>query len=95
MYTLGRAALALGISLVTFLIAIALDTLFTWARVGPIPQIVVHIPLLVLLIEEFRRYLIEEHQFAAADVNAAFFLAAPIAALGSPRLFGSLTSLIH
>jgi putative effector of murein hydrolase len=88
-----RSVLSIGISILTFLIAVVLDTLFGKLRVSPILQIVVHIPLLILIMEELRRHLIEYHEFSRTDVAAAFFLAAPIAALGSPRLFKSLSSL--
>jgi|LauGreDrversion4_2_1035121.scaffolds.fasta_scaffold1940016_1 hypothetical protein len=80
-----RYILALGISIAALLISIALDRLLS-----PLPtvtQFILQVPLLVLIVDEGRRYLIQNAGFPADDVNGAFFFAAPLAALGATSLF--------
>ena len=80
-----RYILALGISVAALLISIALDRLL-----APLPtllQFIVQVPLLVLIVDEGRRYLIQTVGLPADDVNGAFFFAAPLAALGAASLF--------
>ncbi len=85
---LHRYALALGISFVAFLISIALDRLL--APLPPLAQFAVQVPLLVLLIDEGRRFLLHYTQIPQEDVDGAFFFAAPLAALGATSLFMDL-----
>lgn len=85
MTPLHRYALALGISVAALLISIALDR-----ALAPLPtllQFVIQVPLLVLIVDEGRRYLIQKAGFPTDDVNGTFFFAAPLAALGATSLF--------
>lgn len=80
-----RYILALGISVAALLISIALDRLL-----APLPtflQFAIQVPVLVLIVDEGRRFLIHAAGFPADDVNGAFFFAAPLAALGATSLF--------
>lgn len=87
-------ALALGISIVTLLISIILDTLF-----APLPhliQFIVQVPILVLVVNAFRAAVLErigDYGLTEFDVNGAFFFAAPLAAFGAKHLFGDLRRL--
>lgn len=85
MTPLHRYALALGISVAALLISIAIDR-----ALAPLPtllQFVIQVPLLVLIVDECRRYLIQTAGFSTDDVDGAFFFAAPLAALGATSLF--------
>ena len=82
---LQRYILALGISIAALLISIALDRLL--APLPTLTQFLVQVPLLVLIVDEGRRFLIQKGGFPADDVNGAFFFAAPLAALGATSLF--------
>jgi len=85
MNPIHRYTLALGISVAALLISIAIDRLL-----APLPtllQFIVQVPLLVLIVDEGRRYLIQTAGFPTDDVNGAFFFAAPLAALGATSLF--------
>jgi len=79
-----RYALALGISILALLISIALDRLL--APLPTLAQFIIQVPLLVLIVDEGRRALIQAG-FPTDDVNGAFFFAAPLAALGATSLF--------
>ena len=87
----ARAALAVGISVAALLISLTLDRLF-----APLPaalQFVVQIPLLVLIVDEFRRLVLKHATrfgLTEADVNGTFFFAAPLAAFGAQSLFKDL-----
>jgi hypothetical protein len=88
-----RATLALGISIAALLISIILDSLL-----APLPlplQFIIQVPVLVLTMEELRRWLIR--QLPVLDepaINSTFFLAAPIAAFAARDLFRDLRALI-
>lgn len=88
-----RFLLAIGISIGTLLISIILDALF-----APFPiaiQFILQIPLLVILIDEWRRWLLakKEQYLSKEDIDGCFFFAAPMAAFGSFTLFKSLERL--
>ena len=91
-----RFLLAIVISVVTLLISTVLDAIF-----APLPfavQFLLQIPVLVILIDEGRRWLISNIAFldktlTKEDIDGCFFFAAPIAAVGSFSLFKSLGQL--
>lgn len=87
----ARAILAIGVSIVALLISLTLDRLF-----APLPaalQFVVQIPLLVIIVDEFRRVILKHGArfgLTEADINGTFFFAAPLAALGASSLLRDL-----
>lgn len=85
-----RAALALGISVVALLISVALDTLL--AHLPPVLQIPLQITTLILALDAFRQWL-QIRVPPTVDLNAMFFLAAPLAAFASRDLFRELERL--
>ena len=92
---ISRTLLTLGISIVALLISYVLDRLL--APLTAIPQFLIQIPILVLIIDEFRRLILSHAQafdLSVDDVNGAFFFAAPMAAFGARSLFRDL-QLIH
>ena len=90
-----RFLLAIVISIGTLLIAIALDVLCR-----PLPlavRLVFQIPILIILIDEGRRWLLSHIQsldktLTVEDINGCFFFAAPMAAFGSTSLFKALST---
>lgn len=87
----ARAVLAIGISVAALLISLTLDRLC--APLPPALQFFVQIPVLVLIIDEFRRIVLTHATrfgLTDADVNGTFFFAAPLAALGANSLFKDL-----
>lgn len=94
-YLAIRYAFILGISVGSLLISLILDVLL--ARLSPIAQFFVQVPLLVLAIDGFRRWTLAraaEFELSDADINASFFFAAPLAALGAGSLFRDIKSLM-
>lgn len=89
---LHRYGLALGISMGALLISITLDRLF--ASMSPVLQFIIQIPLLVLIVDEGRRYLIRSSGMSEEDINGAFFFAAPMAAIGATSLFSDIRKTI-
>ena len=88
-----RVLLVIGISLATLLISITLD--FLCASLPSSLQFMIQIPILVLVLEEARRWLLVhvrnlDRTLTIDDINSSFFFAAPIAAFGSMRLFHSI-----
>ena len=88
-----RFLLAIVVSIGTLLTAILMDMVFS-----PLPflaQILLQIPILIILIDEARRFLIAhiknlDKTLTADDINGCFFFAAPMAAFGSFSLFQHL-----
>ena len=90
---LHRYALALGISIVALLISIALDRLLS--SLSPVTQFLLQVPILVLLVDEGRRALLNYTELPPDDVNGAFFFAAPMAALGATSLFADIRKTLN
>lgn len=90
-----RYLFILGISLGTLLLSLILDRLL--APLSPMAQFFIQVPLLVLTIDAFRRWIIArgaEFALTDTDINASFFFAAPLAALGAGSLFRDIGRLI-
>lgn len=90
---LFRVLLVIGISVAALLISITLD--FLCASLPTFLQFMIQIPVLVLSLEEARRWILAhihiiDQTLTIDDINSSFFFAAPIAAFGSMRLFQSL-----
>lgn len=90
---LYRFLLAIVISIGSLLISILVDMLFS-----PLPvalQFLFQIPVLVVVVDEARRILLENIRFMEGrltdgEINSCFFFAAPMAAFGSVTLFREL-----
>jgi len=89
---LSKIALIIGISIVTLLISIVLDTAL--AILPLFAQFLIQIPVLVLSIEAMQtateRYILPRMDLAKSEIDTTFFFAAPLAALGSASLFTEL-----
>ena len=86
-----KAALALGISIAAILISVALDLLL-----APLPtaiQIPIQITALVLALDAAREWL-QPRVPSTVDLNAMFFLAAPLAAFAATDLFRELRRIL-
>lgn len=89
-----RIAMILGISIVTLLISMTLDTVL-----APLPghvQFLIQIPALVLAMDELRHWTAArsaEFYVTVDEVNGAFFFAAPLAAFGATNLFADIRRL--
>lgn len=88
----AKVALIIGISIVTLLIAILLDTIL-----APLPllaQFLIQIPVLVLSIEAIQSFtethILPRTDLQKQDVDTLFLFVAPLAALGSVSLFAEL-----
>lgn len=95
-YLALRYAFTLGISVGALLISLVLDAIF--APLSPIAQFFIQVPILVLTIDAFRRWCLAraaEFDLTDADINASFFFAAPLAALGAGSLFADIKGLIR
>ena len=90
-----RFLLVVGISLVTLLISITLD--FALASLPVTLQFLIQIPILVLILEEGRRWMVRtlDTTLTVDEINSCFFFAAPLAAFGSMRLFQGLERILH
>ena len=87
-----KVALIIGISIVTLLIAIVLDT--TLASLPLVAQFLIQIPVLVLSIEAIQQttetYILPHTGLQKQDIDTLFLFVAPLAALGSVSLFTEL-----
>jgi hypothetical protein len=91
-----RILLAIVVSVASFALAVAIDMMF-----APVPLVVrflFQIPLLIILIDESRRWLLAniknlDDTLSAEDINGCFFFAAPMAAFGSLTLFKAFEQL--
>lgn len=91
----ARIILILSVSIAAFGISLLLDLLL--APLPPILQILIQIPVLVLIIEECRRYTLANADRIGIDnfdINGAFFFTAPLAAFGAMTLFSDIRKLI-
>ena len=91
-----RYAFTVGISVTALMISLALDVIF--APLPPVAQFIVQIPILVLIVDAFRHWCLvraAELGLSDADINASFFFAAPMAALGAGSLFSDIRGLIQ
>lgn len=87
-----RFLLAIVISIGTLLIAGTIDMLF--APMPLVVRVLFQIPILIILIDEGRRWLLANMKLLTEeDINGCFFFAAPMAAFGSFSLFTSLEGL--
>ena len=89
---LAKVGLIIGISIVTLLMSIVLDTIL-----GSLPlvaQFLIQIPVLVLSIEAIQQatetYVLPHTGLQKQDVDTLFLFVAPLAALGSVSLFAEL-----
>jgi len=90
-----RVALILAISIGILLISIIFDKIL-----APLPLVahfLIFIPAIVLIVDEARQYTKENadmYKLRAADVDGAFFFAAPLAALAASSLFTKMRVLL-
>lgn len=89
---LFKAALALGISVAALLISVALDTLL--APLPTLVQLPLQITALVLALDAVRQWL-QIRVPVDIDLNAMFFLAAPLAAAAATDMFHGLSKLFQ
>ena len=90
----NRFLFTIGVSIVALLTSLTIDRLL--APLSPIPQFLVQVPVLVLIMDEFRRLTLHHahaYGLSADDINGTFFFAAPMAAFGATSLFRDLKSL--
>lgn len=90
-----RYLLVIVVSITTFLLSLTLDALLRPFSV--LLQFFVQVPLLVLIVDEFRRWTLRHAPrfgLEERDVNGAFFFASPLAALGAGDLFRDIRALI-
>jgi hypothetical protein len=91
-----RVALILVVSISAFIISFLLDLVLS-----PLPvilQFMIQIPILVILIEEGRRYALTNKKRLGLDemeINGAFFLTAPLAAFAAVTLFKDIEGVIY
>lgn len=89
---LAKVGLIIGISIVTLLMSIVLDTIL--APLPLIAQFLIQIPVLVLSIEAIQQateaYILPSTDLQKQDVDTLFLFVAPLAALGSVSLFAEL-----
>ena len=90
-----RVALILVVSISAFIISFLLDLVLS-----PLPvilQFMIQIPILVILIEEGRRYALANEKrlgLGEIEINGAFFFTAPLAAFAAITLFKDITRII-
>jgi hypothetical protein len=85
----------LAINLLVLIFAFILDSILE--PLSPAAQLFVQVPLLVLAVDEFRRWTLTQSTWVGlskADINGAFFFASPLAALGSDTLLNDIRSLM-
>lgn len=90
-----RIALILAVSISAFLISLALDLLLS--PLPPLLQFIIQVPILVILIEEGRRYALNNEKrlgLGEMEINGAFFFAAPLAAFAAFSLFKDINGLV-
>ena len=89
---LAKVGLIIGISIVTLLMSIVLDTIL--APLPLIAQFLIQIPVLVLSIEAIQQateaYILPSTDLQKQDIDTLFLFVAPLAALGSVSLFAEL-----
>jgi hypothetical protein len=85
---LRRAAAVIAINLVVMIAAFGLDR--AMAPLSLAWQFTVQVPVLVLLVDEFRRWCLRTLGLTESEVNGAFFFAAPLAALASDSLMTAI-----
>jgi hypothetical protein len=90
-----RITLILVVSISAFIISFLLDLLLS-----PLPsilQFIIQVPILVILIEEGRRYALANEKrlgISELEINGAFFLTAPLAAFAAITLFKDIDSIL-
>jgi hypothetical protein len=87
----ARFMLTIVVSVVALLTSLVLDRIM--APLPALPQFFVQVPILVLLMEEFRALVLRHagaYGLTADNVNGTFFFAAPLAAFGALSLFRDL-----
>jgi hypothetical protein len=92
----NRVVLTIVVSIVALLTSVVLDRLL--APLAVLPQFLIQVPILVLIIDEFRRLVLKEapaYGLTVDDVNGTFFFAAPMAAFGAISLFRDLRLIHH
>ena len=90
-----RIALILVVSISAFVISLTLDLLLS--PLPPLLQFIVQVPILVILIEEGRRYALSNEKRLGLDeleINGAFFFAAPLSAFAAITLFKDINGVI-
>jgi len=90
-----RIALILVVSISAFVISLLLDLLL--APLPAVIQFLIQVPILVLLIEEGRRYALANEKrlgLGELEINGAFFFAAPLSAFAAFTLFKDINSLV-
>jgi hypothetical protein len=90
-----RVILTIVVSVIALMTSVVLDRLL--APLAVLPQFLIQVPIVVLIIDEFRRIILKEapaYGLTPDDVNGTFFFAAPMAAFGAVTLFRDLR-LIH
>ena len=89
---LAKVGLIIGISIVTLLMSIVLDTILR--SLPLVAQFLIQIPILVLSIEAIQQateaYVLPFTGLQKQDVDTLFLFVAPLAALGSVSLFAEL-----
>ena len=89
---LAKVGLIIGISIVTLLMSIVLDTIL--APLPLIAQFLIQIPVLVLSVEAVQKateaYILPSTDLQKQDIDTLFLFVAPLAALGSVSLFAEL-----
>jgi hypothetical protein len=87
-----RPLLIIGISSVTLLISMIIDTICS-VLTYPIVKFLVQVPITVMIVNMLRDITIHltatHFHFTETDIDGMFFFTAPLAALGSPLLFAS------
>lgn len=92
----NRFLLTVVVSVVALLTSLVLDRLL--APLSALPQFLIQVPLLVILMDEFRHIVLHHavaYGLTADDINGTFFFAAPMAAFGAASLFRDLKRSIH
>jgi hypothetical protein len=93
----AKFSLIIGISIITLLIAIVLDTIL--ASLPLLAQFLIQIPVLVLSIEAVQQftetYILPHTGLQKQEVDSLFLFVAPLAALGSVSLFAELRRTFH
>ena len=93
---LTRVAAIIAINGLVMIAAFILDR--TLRTLPPAAQFVVQIPLLVIAVDEFRHWCLSNATrlgLTERDINAAFFFAAPLAALASASLLADTRALLR
>jgi len=89
---LAKIGLIIGISIVTLLMSIVLDTILR--SLPLVAQFLIQIPVLVLSIEAIQQatetYILPRTGLQKQDIDTLFLFVAPLAALGSVSLFTEL-----